>query len=524
MAYSSMVGVEPVIGLYTVPLALLGYALFGGSRLLVIGPDAAIAILAGATLATAAAGRDPLLYVLSLGVMVGALYLLFSFLRLGWIADLIPDPVLKGFIEGMVWVTIVKELPHMLGFELIAARDGFFAKVYGLLHGLPETHVATAAVGFGSLAALWLLHRFAHRLPAPLIVVASSLASVAILRLDQLGVEVMGPSSGALSGMGPRAGLELGAVADLLPGALAIVVLGFTLSMAAAKRAATESGDKIDPNQELFAVGVANLGGALGGGYPVAGTLSKTAVAIQSGGKSQLGNLVAGVLGLLTIIFLLPIFALLPDATLSALVVFVLLEVSDIGYFRRLWQVRRLELGIALAAFFTVLVFDVMTGVMAGSLLSLLVLVEHIHRPPTAVLGRAPAGTFVSLDSDRSAAEIPGMRIWRHYGPLVYLNARRLAEELRAVALEKPDTRVVLLDAEGTSGVDSTGTAAFLAARNDLEANDIEIWVAGLRESSWNRVAAELELAKAPLPRKFASVADAVATFESAHATDEQHP
>lgn len=515
MAYSSMVGVEPIIGLYTVPLALLGYAVFGGSRLLVVGPDAAIAVLSGATLATVAIGDDPLPHLMLLGVLVGALYILFSFLRLGWIADLIPDPVLKGFIEGMVWVTIIKELPEMLGFHVTGTREGFFANLAGLLQGLPETHAVTAIVGFGSLIALLLLHRFAHRLPGPLLVVAAALVAGSALALDQLGVAVMGPAEGGLSGMGPRGGLELGSLVDLLPGALAIVVLGFTTSMAAAKRAAAENGDAVDPDRELLAVGVSNLSGALGGGYPVAGTLSKTAVAIQSGGKTQLGNLFAGVLGVLTIVMLLPFFASLADATLAALVVFVLLEISDLGYFRRLWKVRRLELGIALAAFFGVLLFDVMGGVMIGVLLSLVALVDHIRRPPTALLGRTPAGAFVDLDGDEGAEEIAGMRIWRQYAPLVYVNARSLVGELRRVALERPGTHVVLIDAEATSGVDSTGTAAFLAARDDLEAKGIELWVAALRETSWKRVVAELELVHAPIPRVFSSVAEAVTAFEA---------
>ncbi len=517
MAYASMVGVEPIIGLYTVPLALLGYALFGGLRLLVVGPDAAVAVLAGATVASVAAGAtgaSVLTLVMLLGLSVGAIYVIFALLRLGWIADLIPDPVLKGLIEGMVWVTVLKELPDMFGFHLAGSPQGFFAKLAAFIQGLPDAHGLTTIVGIGSLAALVLLHRFAHRLPGALIVLAATLVAVMVLGLDEQGVAVMGLAEGGLAGMGPRGGIEFGYIVDLLPGALSIVVMGFTITMAAAKGAAAKSGDHIDPDQELLALGASNLFSGFGGGYPVAGTLSKTAAAIEAGGKTQIGNLLAGALGVLTILFLLPLFASLADAMLAALVVFVLAELSDVGYFRRLWGVHRLEFVIALSAFAGVLLFDVMTGVIIGVLLSLVALVDHIHRPPTAVVGRTPAGAFVDLGEGEEAEEIPGMRIWRQYAPLVFLNARRLADELRALALERPDTNVVLLDGSASSGLDSTATTAFLAARDELAAEGIELWVASVWEASWKRIAAMFEQAGTPIPRRFGSLQEAVEAFE----------
>jgi MFS superfamily sulfate permease-like transporter len=303
-------------------------------------------------------------------------------------------------------------------------------------------------------------------------------------------------------------------VLGLLPGALAVVVLGSTLSIAAAKRAAEKTDERIDPDREFLAIGVANLGAGISGGYPVTGTLSKTAVAMQAGGVTQIGNLFTAMLAVLTILFLVPFFASLADASLAALVIVVMLEVSDIGYFFALWRVRRLECVIAIAAFAGVLAYGTLAGVMIGVILALAVLADHIRRPPTSVVGRMPSGIFVPLEDHKDASEIPGMLIWRQYAPLVFLNARRLSNELRARAAERDNIRVVLFDAAATSGVDATATSAFVAARNDFAAKGIALWVANVHQTSWSRIVAALSNAGTPVPPHFDSLADAVDRYQ----------
>lgn len=513
LAYAEILGVDPVVGLYTVPLALLGYAVFGSSRTFVVGPDAAVAVLSAAVIAPVVVGDEHLALTLALALLVGAICVLFFLLRMGWIADLIPDPVLKGFIEGIVWVTLLKQLPALLGLELEGAPQGFFRAILEVTKALPSTHWATALVGLSSVAALLLIRRCAPRLPGPLIVLLGSMMLVGFSGLAGAGVPVLGKISEDLPGIGLPSGLAYGQIIQLVPGALAIAVLGFTKSVPPLKHAAEHSGRPIDPDRELLAIGISNIGAGLGG-YPVAGSLTATVIGVNSGGKTQIANLFAGILCVLTILFLLPFFANLAFSSLAAIVVVALAGLSNLGYFRKLWVIRRYESFIGLAAFFGVLAFDVKPGVMIGVFLALLKIAQDIHRPTTAAVGRTPSGAFVDIDQNAEAQEIPGMLIWRQYAPLVFLNARVLTTELRTLALRREDIRVVVIDATASSGIDSTAANAFIAVRDDLAAAGIELWVVNVREAGWKVVVAALAAAGAEVPSVFESLADAVARFE----------
>jgi len=514
LAYAGIVGVNPIVGLYTLPMALLAYAVFGGSRLMAVGPDAAVAVLSGSIVAAYALGDEVLAMTIAMALVVGAIYVLFFFLKLGWIADLLPDPVLKGFIEGVVWVTILKQLPSLLGLELPSAANGFLPKAIAVAQALPQVHVPTAVAGIGSVVTLLLIRRFAPRLPGPLIVLVVSIALIGLLGLDQSGIAVLGEVSGGLPAIGLPSGLDTRQIISLLPGALAIVVLGYTKSMGALKRAAEHSGEQIDPDRELLAIGASNIGAGLGGGYAVAGSLTGTAVNIDSGGKSQISNLFAGILSLFTILLLMPVFASLAYSSLAAIVVVAIASLSDLGYFRRLWRIRRFEVAIGMVTFFGVLAFDVSTGVTIGVVMALFTLAHHIHDPITAVVGRTHSGGFVDIDDHPEAEEIPGMVIWHQYAPLVFLNARVLSNKLRRIALSRKDIRVVLLDATASSGIDSSAASAFIAASNDLAAEGIALWVSNVRAESWDLIVAALKASGAKIPPSFDSVTDAVARFE----------
>ena len=516
LAYSGILGVDPVVGLYTLPLPLIAYAMFGGSRLFVVGPDAAVVVLSAATVAGVAADGERLPLIFALALLVGVLYVVLFLLKIGWIADLIPDPVLKGFVEGAIWVTILKQVPALLGLEVDLPSRGFPAKLGAIARALPEAHRATALVAVASVAALWLLRRFAPRLPGPLVVLAASIILMRVLGLDRIGVAVVDVASAGDSGFGLAALPRLDPFVDLLPGALAIVVLGYTKSLGALKRAhAAEPGSKpIDPDRELLAIGTANLAAGLSGGYPVAGSLSATAVRIDTGGSTQVGNAFAGLMSVLTILLLLPALAHLPLATLAAIVVVALAGMSDLGYLRRLWSIRRWEFAVGVAALAGVLAFDIIPGVMIGLALALFKLAHDIHTPTVAAVGRTPSGAFVDVDQDAGAEEIPGMLILRQYAPLVFLNARVLSNEMKRLALGREGLRVVVLDATASSGIDSTAAEAFRAARDDLAGAGIELWIVNVRKEGWKVVAAALEAAGATIPPTFESLADAVSRFE----------
>lgn len=516
LAYSGLLGVDPVVGLYTLPLSLAAYAIFGGSRLFAVGPDAAVVVLAAATVATVAVSGDPLPLILALTFMVGALYVALFFLKAGWIADLIPDPVLKGFIEGAIWVTILKQLPALLGFEVdLSSADGL-AKLATIGQALPEAHLATTLVALASVAALLLLRVFAKRLPGPLVVLVGSTFLVWYFGMERVGVAVVGASVMDAPGFGAFDLPAFDQLLGLLPGALAIVVLGYTKSLGALKRvqAAEPHGEPIDPNRELLAIGAANIGAGLAGGYPVAGSLTATAARIDSGARTQLGNLFASLLSLLTILLLLPSLAYVAHPTLAAIVVMALAGLSNLGYFRRLWHVRRWEFTVGVAAFAGVLAFDIMPGVMIGLALAFFKLAHDIHNPIIAVVGRTSSGAFVDMDQRSDAASIPGMLILRQYAPLVFLNARVLSNEVKRLALAQQGLKVLVLDATASSGIDSTSAEAFRVARESLADEGIELWVVNAREGGWKVVVATLNAAGATIPPRFESLADAVTRFE----------
>jgi len=513
LAYAEIVGVEPVVGLYTIPLALLGYAVFGGSRLLVVGPDAAVAVLSAGIIASVAVGADQYLAMtIALALIVAALYVLFSFLKMGWIADLLPDPVLKGFIEGVVWVTILKQVPGLLGLEV--SFGGFFRTLVSIAQTLPAAHVATALASVASILALVLISRFVPRAPGPLIVLVGAIVMVRLLGLDAAGVAVLGEVGSGSLAIGLPSGLNTAQLMALVPGALAIVILGYTKTVGALKRAAEHSGEQIDPDRELFAMGVANAGAGLGGGYAIAGSLTATAVSIDTGGKSQVAYLFTGILCALTIIFLLPMLADLAMCSLAAIIVIAMAGLSDVGYFRRLWQINRVEFAIGILAFAGVLTFDVVTGVTIGVVLALFNLAHHVHNPATAVVGRTPSGVFVDINEHPDAEEIPGLIIWRHYAPLVFLNARVLCNKIRAVTGSRESLRVVVLDASASQGVDSSAANALTALRDDLAADGIDVWVVNPRQTGWSLVESVLQARGAAVPPVFETLADAVAEFE----------
>ena len=228
MAYAGLVGVDPIVGIYTLPLALLGYMVFGGSRFHVTAADAGVSVLAGATVASVVVGDEILALAIALALIVGLIYVLFSLFKMGWIAHLIPDPVMKGFTEGIVWVTLLGQVPAFLGLQLAGQPQGFFEKLAVVVKALPGANVPTVVLGISAVTALLLMRRFLPRIPGPLIVLVGSIASVAVLGLHKAGVAVVGATQGGWSGFNLPAEISLEQVIALIPGAIAIVVLGYT--------------------------------------------------------------------------------------------------------------------------------------------------------------------------------------------------------------------------------------------------------------------------------------------------------
>jgi MFS superfamily sulfate permease-like transporter len=362
MAYAGIVGVPPIMGLYTLVPPLLVYALFGTSKRLVIGPDTATGVISALTVGALAARGSAEFAVLTstLAVLIGLCFLLFGILRSGWVAAFVATPVMRGFIEGLVLVTIIGQVTSLLG--LHGASGNFIEKLLFILSHLGETSGPAALVGILSLIAMLLLKRFAPRLPAALIVAGAATIAMA----------VSGPVPGiALVGVLPSGlptprlpTLDPTILMGLLPGALSIVLVGYAEALGAAK--AASSGEHIDPNEELIAHGFANASSGLFGGFLVVGSLSKTSVAMSAGAKTQLANIVAGALCLATLLFLTPLFRTLPHPALAAIVIAAMLHLSKPAYLKRLAHQAPFEFGLALIVIAGELVLGVLQGIALG--------------------------------------------------------------------------------------------------------------------------------------------------------------
>lgn len=483
LAYTGIAGVHPVVGLYTVPLALLAYAVFGSSRTLVVGPDSATALLSAHTIGSlvSRSSAEYLPLTSALALMVGLLFLLFGLLRMGWVANFISQPVMKGFIQGLALVTVMTQLPKLFG--VASVHGEFFERVSSLSRELPVTDVPTLAVGIGSLVLLYALPRFLPKLPAAFTTVAVSIIVVSAFGLEDMGIAVVGSVAAGLPPMG-LPDIARSDLAAIFQGALAIVLLNYTESLGAAKAAAEKVGGEVDPNQELVGLGVANLGSGFSSGFVVAGSLSQSAVSMGAGGKTQLAGVFHAVLILLTLLFLIPLFENLPQAVLGAIVVKAMLGMLDLGYFRRLRRQSVGEFNIAVAAFLGVLAVGVLAGVAIGVVLSIVALIYRASYPATAAIGRLPGtGVYRDVSLHPEAETIPGILIFRFDADAFFANAEHFATSLRRqIGAAKDPVRAVLIDAESVNHIDVTAAEMLLKLHAELRERDVLVAFARARD------------------------------------------
>ena len=484
LAYAGIAGVPPLIGLYTVPLPLFMYALLGTSRTMVIGPDTATAVISSVTVGAlvAADSQAYLIFTSALALIVGVLFLAFGLLKMGWVANFIPTPVMKGFIQGLVWVTIIGQIPKIFGIP--GGSGNFLQKLRAIIDQLPQSHGETAAIGLASLFLLFLLKEFLPKLPGALIVVIVSIIAVTALGLEAKGIDLVGEVQTGLPSLQIPA-VSFSQLQSLVPGALAIVLLGYSESLGAAKAAAEKTGEELDPNQELVSHGPANLGSALSSGFVVVGSLSKTSVAMSAGAKTQVSALVNGVLVVLTLLFLMPLFRNLSHATLAAIVIEAMLGLANFSYLRNLRRISPTEYGVALVAFLGVLFLGVLQGIGLGSILSLVLLIHRASHPGTAVLGRLPGEhMYRNILRYPEAITTPGLLIFRFSSNLIYPNANYFYSQLkRAIREAESPVKQVLINAASINLMDTTAMEMLSKLNRELHQQGIVLSFSRLRDS-----------------------------------------
>ena len=460
MAYAELAGLPPITGLYTSILCLVGYAALGPSRILVLGPDSSLGPMIAATiLPLAGADGSPARAVAlasMLAILVGAMMILAGVAKLGFVADLLSKPTQIGYMTGLALTILVGQLPKLFGFSIHS--DTLLGDVTGFVDGLRSGEAVTAAVvtGLFGLAVILVLQRSLPKIPAVLVAVVLSIGAAVVFDLARHGVSLVGTLPQGL----PPFTLPSVSASDLgllVAGALGISLVALTDTISTASAFAARSGDEVQANQEMIGIGTSNVAAGLFQGFPVSTSGSRTAVADQSGAKTQITGLVGAAVIVLMLLVVPGLFRNLPQPTLAAVVMAAALSLADLAGMRRLWKVRRTEFALSIAAFFGVAVLGVLPGIAIAVGLSILNVFRRSWWPYSTSLGRVEGVPgYHDVRSYPDAERIEGLIVFRFDAPLFFANARAFRQQVRELAAAEPPPRWIVVAAEPITDVDTT--------------------------------------------------------------------
>ena len=479
MAYASVAGLPVAVGLATAFLPMAVYAALGTSKVLSVSSTTTIAILTGTQLALIVPDGNPERLVAALATLtalVGAVLLVASALRLGFVANFVSTPVLVGFKAGIGLVIVLDQVPKLLGIHF--TKSGFFADLWALGGHVPETSLPTLAFALVTLAVLVGMERAWPHSPAPLVAVGGGILASFLYGAESHGVSIVGAIPAGL----PRPTLpSLDLVTALLPGALGIAVMSFTETIAAGRAFAERDDPPIAPNRELSATGAANLAGALLGAMPAGGGTSQTAVVRAAGGRSPVAALITAGVAVLTMLLLAPILGLLPQATLAAVVIVYSVGLIQPAEFAAIRRVRSMEFRWAVIATLGVLVLGTLTGILVAIIVSLIALAGQTANPRVSVIGKKPgADVLRPLSPEHPEDEtFGGLLILRPEGRIFFMNADAVAERIRAL-VQQYRPRVVTLDMSRVPDIEYSALQTLVEADRRASALDVEWWLAGL--------------------------------------------
>lgn len=508
LAYGELAGL-PLAGLYGSMLPLLAYALFGSSRQLIVGPDTAMAALVAVVVVPLAPGDPGRLALLAagLGVMVGMLCLLGGVLRLGFVANFLSKPVIVGFMHGLALVIVVAQLPKVLGLK--SDGETTLEQAVSLLHRLGDTNFISLGIGIGTFAAILLCRRFAPRVPGAVLALAVSGLAVVLLGLDKQGVAVVGRIPTGLPGLSLPA-VTLADFEALLPVALVAALLSFSDTVVTARAFAARNRYRIDANQELLAIGAANLVSGLSQGLPISASDSRTAVAEAAGGRTQVTSAIAAVVVAGVMLWLAEFLYYLPSAALGGLLVASAWGLCDTAEFRRLWRFRGISLAGALVTMLGVVALGVMEGILIGVVFSLVLLLRALAFPPDAVLGRTPGGSWHDTAHRPDAVPVRGLLVYRFSAPLFFANCTLFRDRIVAqVDAASPPVSGVVIDGGAIHDVDLMGCETLAELEEELRERGIRLAFGNLRDRVKKDILRGLDLTTADDDLTFPSVAEA---------------
>jgi SulP family sulfate permease len=480
LAYAGLAGLPPQVGIYGYLLGGLGYALFGSSRQLAIGPTSAISLMIAGTVGAMADG-DAQRYaqIASLaGFTVAAFCLIAWLLKLSALVKLISNSVLVGFKAGAGLTIAMTQLPSLVG--LPGGGHNFFERAVLLAGQLGQMQFVVLAVGAVAIILLALGERLLPGRPVALGVVALSIVAATVLGLPALGVPITGAIPPGLPALeGPA--LRLRDVEGIVPLAAGCLLLAYIEGISAARTFAAKHGYALDPRQELLGLGAANLAAALGQGYPVAGGLSQSAVNDKAGARSPLALVFASITLALCLLFLTGLLENLPKAVLAAVVLTAIAGLLDFPALLRMWRVSRLDFFAAAIALLAVLLLGILQGILLAALASVLMLLARASRPHVAFLGRIPGtGRYSDLARHPENETLPGVIAFRPEASLIYVNAEFVLESvLSRLQILGPDIRLVVCDLSASPYVDLAGSRILHELHGDLAGRGIALRVVG---------------------------------------------
>src|SRR6476619_5305264 len=484
MADAELAGLPPITGLYTSILCLLGYAVFGPSRVLVLGPDSALGPMIAATvMPLLVAGGDPAKAVALaslLAVLVGVIMVVAGIAKFGFVADLLSKPTQIGYMNGLAVTIVVGQLPKLFGFSVDA--NGLVSEFSEFVtHVASEANAAAATVGLVSLAGILLLQRLVPKVPAVLIAVVLASIAVNAFDLEAHGVKTIGELPRGF----PPFTIPTAAWSDVPPlfvGALAIAVVALADTMSTSSAFASRHGERVRGNQEMIGIGAANIGAGLFQGFPVSTSGSRTAVADQAGSRSQVTGVVGAVVITLVLVLFPSLMQYVPQPTLGAIVIAAALSLVDVRGTLRLWQQQRVECLLSIAALLGVALLGVLPGILIAVALSILNVFRRVWWPHQAQLGRVEGIDGLHDTASYPDAEfLPGLVVYRFDAPLIFANSRIFGDEIREVAESRPGLKWIMIAAEPITDVDTT-------AADMLQA--LDVW---LNERGISLICAELK-------------------------------
>jgi high affinity sulfate transporter 1 len=514
MAYAEIAGLPPITGLYTTVVCLVAFALVGSSPVLVLGPDSSLGPIIAAAILPLAAGNEAQAIALAgmLALMVGAITAGAGLARLGFVADLLSSPVRTGYLAGLAVTIFIGQLPKLFGFSTDAS--GLVGEVIAFVQNLDQTNAWALGIGLVSLVTILGLKHFSPRTPGILVAVVVSIAASVVFDLAARGVDVIG----VLPQGFPSPAIPSVSASDLPPllaaaVGISLVAIGDTISTSGAF--ATRGGYEVDSNQELAGIGSANIAAALFSGFPVSTSGSRTAVAVQSGAKTQLTGIVAAVLVLVMLVFLPGLVQNMPQPVLAAVVIAASISLFDVAELRRLARVRPAEFLLALACLLGVAFVGVLQGIVIAVGLSMVYIFKRVWAPYSAVLGEAPGGAgYHDVSRFPEAEQIPGLVIVRWSAPLFFANANQFRDRIRdLVESAQPPARWVLIAAEPITDVDVTAGAMLLDLHEELAASGIVLAFAEVQSPVRDWIVRYRGSGTAAGARSYRSIREAVAAY-----------